>query len=63
MLVDENDVTINRLRLSRNLFKNYVSGSNYLIFDEVAKPRRVCSSYSYPCKSSLPINYLQPFHL
>ena len=44
MLVNVNDVTIKRLCLLKDLSKNYIPGSNYMISDEVLKVRRVCSS-------------------
>ena len=44
MRVNVNDVTIKRICLLKDLSKNYIPGSNYMISDEVLKARRVCSS-------------------
>ena len=44
MLVNVNDVTTKRAYLLKDLSKNYIPGSNYMISDEVLKVRRVCSS-------------------
>ena len=44
MLVIDNDVTVKKLCLLKDLFKAYIPGSKYMISDEVLKVRRVCSS-------------------
>ena len=44
MRVNVNDVTIKRICLLKDLSKNYIPGSNYMISHEVLKARRVCSS-------------------
>ena len=41
MLVYDNDVTIKRLCLLKDLFKNYIPDSNYMISDEVLKVRKL----------------------
>ena len=44
MLINDNGVVIKRLCLLKDLFKNYIPGSNYMISDEVLEVRWVCSS-------------------
>ena len=41
MLVNDNDVTIKRLCLLKDLFKNYIPDSKYLISYEVLKMRKL----------------------
>ena len=41
MLVNDNDVTIKRLCLLKDLLKNYIPDSNYMISDEVLKVRKL----------------------